>query len=107
MSVNIDDLFKPKVGEREVELPDYGTFRVRGLTRAEALEIQGVEMGMAQMERKLLSMALLDPKLTEDEVGRWQENCPANALDPLSEAIVELSGMTKESAKQAMRQFRK
>lgn len=104
---NIDDLFKPQVKETEVELPDYdGTFKVRGLNRAEALELQSVNISMAQMEQRLLSLALLEPKLTEEQVRKWQENATAGALEPLSDAILELSGMKKAAAKEAMKRFR-
>ena len=45
--------------------------RVRGLSRAEAMKVGEVE-GVLATERCMLSLGLVDPKLTEDEVGMWQ-----------------------------------
>jgi hypothetical protein len=92
---------------KEVELASGdGSVVVRGLTRKEALSVQGVEMDEAEAERKLLSLALVDPKLTEDEIDQWQEHAPAGELVPVTDAVLELSGMTSAITKEAMRRFR-
>ena len=44
------------------------------------------------MEKKLLSLAMVDPKLTEEEVGEWQAASAAGELEPVR-AIMELSGL--------------
>lgn len=93
-------LFRPRLPEADVEVPGVGTVRVRALSRAEVLLIQGVE-GTAAIERKTLSLGLVDPKLTEDEVGQWQEASLPNELDPVGERIAELSGMLEGSPKAA------
>jgi hypothetical protein len=105
MSVDKEALFKPRLPEAEVELPDVGTFRVRGLSRGEALAIQETK-GHAYLERKMVARALLDPVLTEAEVGRWQEASPAGELEPLTDKIQELSGMAEGAQKRAYAQFR-
>jgi hypothetical protein len=91
---------------REVELSSgLGSVTVRGLTRKEALSVQGVEMDEAEAERKLLAMALVDPVLTEDEIGQWQDNAPAGELVPVTDAVLDLSGMAADVTKAAMRRF--
>jgi hypothetical protein len=92
-------LLARRFGVHDVEIEGVGVVQVRPLSRAEALAIQGVEMAPAEMERRLLAAAMVAPKLTEDEVGVWQENSPAGELDPVGEAILRLSGMSKDAAK--------
>lgn len=100
------DLLKKRFGEEEVEVPDVGTVRVRALTRGQALELQGKEMDAADMERRLLSLAMVEPSLTEDEVRQWQDMTTAGELQPVVEAIVRLSGMEQHAGKAAYQQFR-
>jgi hypothetical protein len=86
---------------REVEIPGFGSVTVRGLTRAEALRIRGRDMDEAEAERLLLAAALVEPRLTEDEVATWQEVSPAGELGPVAEAVLELSGMVSDASKEA------
>jgi hypothetical protein len=97
--VDKEALFRPRLAERDVEVPGIGTVRVRSLSRTEALSIKGKEMPAAKMERLILSLAMVDPVLTEDEVKRWQDASPAGETNDVQQAILELSGMTKEVAK--------
>ena len=91
---------------REVALPSGLSVVVRGLTRKEALGINGEEMTPAEVERRLLSFALVDPALTADEVEQWQEVALAGELAPAVDAILDLSGMTVEAPNRAARRFR-
>lgn len=100
------DLLKKRFGEEEVEVPGVGTVRVRALTRGQALELQGKEMPVVEMERRLIALAMVEPKLTEDEVGEWQDNTTAGELQGVMEAIVRLSGMEAHAGKAAYQQFR-
>jgi hypothetical protein len=56
-------------------------------------------MAAAEMERKLLAVAMVDPRLTEDEVAQWQTNSPAGELQPVADTIARISGMEKNYAK--------
>lgn len=97
-------LFKSRLPEADVEVPGVGTVRVRGLNRGEALSIQNVKDGpgmVAAMERKMLALALVDPVLTEAEVGQWQKAATAGELEPVGDKVSELSGMTPGAAKEA------
>lgn len=104
--VSKTDLLKKRFGEEEVEVPGVGKVRVRGLTRGQALKIEGKEMQVAEMERFLISTAMVEPSLTEDEVEQWQNNTLAGELQGVVEAIVRLSGMEQAAGKAAYQQFR-
>lgn len=97
-------LFKPRLPEEDIEIPGVGTVRIRGLSRHEGIHVSNAN-GPEATERRALSLGMVDPALTEDEVGRWQRAAPAGELDPISEAITRLSGMAADSAKEAMREF--
>lgn len=102
------DLLKGRgnANQREVALPSGASVVVRGLTRQEALAVDGEEMLAAELERQMLAWALVDPEMTEDEVGAWQAVASAGELVPLVDAILDLSGMTKEAPNRAARRFR-
>lgn len=104
MAFDKELLFKPRLAEAEVELPGIGTVRVRALSRQEALDVQKMN-GVAAIERKMIAMALVEPKLTQAEVGQWQDASPAGELEPVTNKISELSGMTEGAAKEAYKEF--
>lgn len=95
------------IGTRMVDVPGVGEVEVRGLTRAEALYFQ--QAGAAdqvEMECRLLSVAMVNPALTKDEVAEWQKVASAGELEPISQAIQELSGLKVTALKEEMQQFR-
>lgn len=107
MASNKADLLKGNAGStQEVELPSGATVVVRGLTRKEALSVNGQEMDEAEAERVLLAKALVDPTMSEAEVNEWQDVCSAGELVPLVDAVLELSGMTTDAPNRAARRFR-
>lgn len=99
-------LLTARLPEGEHEIPGVGVVRFRALTRGEALQIVGVELPYDEMERRLLSMALVDPVLTTEEVRAWQQASPAGELEPICEAIQKLSGLEEAAAKGAYQRFR-
>ncbi len=105
-AISKEDLLAERFGVVDVEIPGVGTVQVRPLSRAEALAVQGVELHPAVLEQRLLSAAMVSPKLTESEVRTWQENSPAGELEPVADRILVLSGMKQESAKEAVKTFR-
>lgn len=104
--ISKEALLKKRFGEEEVEVPGVGTVRVRALTRGQALQLEGKEMDVAEMERRLISQAMVEPSLTEEEVGQWQDLTTAGELQVVMEAIVRLSGMEAHAGKAAYQQFR-
>lgn len=110
MSVSKEDLFKRRVKEVDVEIPDVGTIRVRALTRTEVLSLgvvpgQGAELDLAEAERKVISAGMVEPPMTQDDVKAWQDSSPAVEINAVFLAIVELSGLTGEMPKEMVKQF--
>jgi hypothetical protein len=105
MTIDKELLFKSRLPEADVEVADIGTVRVRGLSRAEVLSVQQTQGAAAAIERKMLALALLDPKLTEKEVQKWQEASDAGEIEPVTNKVVELSGMDPEAAKQKYKEM--
>lgn len=98
-------LFKPRLTEADVEIPGVGTVRVRALNRAEAMRVESTK-GTEARERVILALGMVDPELTEAEVGRWQTAAPAGELQPVAVRIAELSGLLEAAPKEAMQTFR-
>ena len=91
-------LLARRLGEGEHEIPGFGAVRIRGLSLAEVREVQALDNTSAQ-ERRMVTCALLEPELTEDEVKTWQENSLPGEIDGLVGAITELSGLGVGAAK--------
>lgn len=105
MAVDKTKLFESRLQEADVEIDGLGVFRVRGLSRAEVLAVQQAQGSAAQTERKMLSTALVDPRLTEREVGLWQEASEAGEIEPVTNKVVELSGMSPDAAKNTYKEM--
>lgn len=102
-------LFKDRLPEAEVEIPGLGSVRVRGLTRAEVLNVRKATDDehmdgprALTLERKLLAKAMVDPALTEAEVGKWQEMGTPGELEPVIEKVQELSGLLPGNSKSSL-----
>jgi hypothetical protein len=92
--------------EETVDVPGLGCeVRVRGLSRLETLQIGRATQDAAKSERMALAMGLVEPAMTEAEVGGWQKLCTSKELEPVYLAIGRLSGMLPESPKEAYREF--
>lgn len=107
MTVSKQDLLKSRFGITDVEIPDLGTVKIRALSRGEALKIQGVEKDTAEMEQWLVSLAMVEPKMTAAEVKEWQDNSPAGELQVVTEAIIKSSGMEEHVVKETMKRFQR
>lgn len=106
MTVTKDLLLKPRLPEADVDLPGVGSVRVRGLSRAEGIEVQKlIDKGWDRMERKLLSLAMVDPPLTEAEVGEWQQASVGGEIEPVTQHVMELSGLMQGADKEAYKEF--
>lgn len=101
-------LLKKRLPERDVEIPGVGVVRVRGLTRAEALDVQKVDQkDPGALERKVLHLGLVDPPLSEAEVQEWYDAAPAGEIDPVTAAIQELSGLAEGAGKSGVQTVRR
>lgn len=108
-----EQLLTRRLDEADVSIPGVGTVRVRTLSRAEVLVLrQATDTERMDgpraltLERKLLAAAMVDPPLTEAEVGRWQKAAPAGEMGPVMEKVSEMAGLSEASPKEAMQTFR-
>jgi predicted HAD superfamily Cof-like phosphohydrolase len=101
MAVDKAALLRPRCPERDVELPGVGTVRVRGFTRAEVLEIGKRTNDGEYPEAYALSLAMVDPTLSEDEARQWTEVASFGEMETLNQAINELSGIAGRADKEA------
>ncbi|SRR6184192_252432 len=99
MTVSKEDLLKQRFGVTDYEIPDVGSVRVRALTHGEALQVAGVEQDRRDLEAKVLSWAVIEPKLTEAEALVWIDNSPAGELTDLVKFVQQLSGLAEGAAK--------
>jgi hypothetical protein len=94
------------IGLVSVPLDGIGEVKVRPLTRAEALGIEG-EHDAADVEVIILGLALVEPRLSEDEIRQWQKVAPAGELQPVVNAILRASGMEQDAPKRAVKRFQR
>lgn len=95
--MNKEALFAPRLPTREINVPGIGTITVRALSRYEQMVFSKAAAGdVATFDRKQLAACLVDPELTEDEVGRWMRGAPAGEISIIVGIIGELSGTDKE-----------
>jgi hypothetical protein len=95
---------RPRVDDGVVNVPDVGEFRIRQLTRAEVLRVYETKetVGLAESEILLLHLALTEPAFTLEEVREWYDVPGATTeIQPLSQAIGQISGMMPSAGKDA------
>lgn len=97
-------LLAPRLPQDDVEVPGVGTVRVRGLSRRETIAMrEAFEGGIETTEFYLLTHGLVDPVLTAEEVEQWREAATAREITPVTDRILELSGLAEGSAKAAIK----
>lgn len=108
MTVSREDLLKERFGVEAFELAGVGTVEIRSVSREVVLGLRGREPALTalEQERLLVSAAMVSPKMSQDDVAAWQAASPAGELEPLTEAIMRLSGLRRDAPKEAVKQFR-
>lgn len=92
---------RPFVGER-VPLRD-GYVSVRGLSRAQALFMNKLQdKGVAAMEQYMLSCAMVEPAMTQQDVAQWQAGSEVGEIDAVVDVIKRLSGMEDDAGKSGL-----
>lgn len=98
-------LFQARLAEVTVPV-ERGSVRVRGLSRAEVQELRAADTSApGSFERKMLAYALVDPAMTEDEVGRWQAASPPWEMEDVTAVASRLSALDRDQAKEAWKEF--
>lgn len=92
-------LLAPRLVEGEHEVKGAGTVGIRGLSRQEILDLQKLEGGIAERERRMISLGVVDPPLTEADVKAWQSSSLAPEIEELTLAISNLSGLAQGAQK--------
>ncbi len=86
-------------------IPDLGEVEVRGLSRAEVIQMQSCA-NVDEMEVKTLAFGMVEPSLTEDEVRQWRSTKESQEIRPVSDKILELSGLGPDQQTEKERSFR-
>lgn len=98
MSIDKAALFAPRLKSETVEIDGLGLIVVRGLSRVEAGQVQARKTAEAR-ERLVLALGMVDPALTESEVGQWMAAADAGEVGKVSKVIGRLSGLLEDSPK--------
>jgi hypothetical protein len=104
VSIDKAALLARRLPERDVELAGIGSVRVRGLSRAESLDIP--ELSGAAREATIIARGLVDPVLSVAEVQAWMAAAPAGEFEVVSTAIGQLSGLLETSGTDAYKSVR-
>ncbi len=96
-----DDLFADEITDntRDVTLPNGKVVKVRGLTRYELLLSAKGDVDAAVVERRNVARCMVEPKMTEAQVEKWQKASSPVALGLITTAIRELSGLAEGAPK--------
>jgi hypothetical protein len=107
MALTREQILARKVaGRTEVYPVDDGEVVIRGLTRNEALAVREADT-LADKDNLLISLGLVDPVLSPEDVAAWAENDEAGVLAGISTRIGELSGMGEGAGKSRVPRARK
>ena len=83
-----------KAGE-PFEVPEWGlTVRLRGLTRGETKLFQTEDMDVPEIEANMLSLALVDPKVTLEQARDLLEQKGFTATERILQRILNMSGQS-------------
>jgi hypothetical protein len=87
-----------------VEVPGVGEVEVRGLSRAEVVQMQSYD-SIDEMEIASIAAGLADPVLSAEEVTQWRSTKDSAEIMPVSDKILELSGLLPDQQAEAERSF--
>ncbi len=89
-------------GTVETEL---GDFVVRGLSRAEVVRLQALP-DRDSLENETLALGMVEPSLTVEEAASWRAVADNDLVRTVSDAILEISGLTEGGQTAKERRFR-
>jgi hypothetical protein len=89
-----------------VPIPGLGHVHLRGLSRRETMYINKVAGGNGlKIEQITIARALLQPKMSEEDVAAWQAVAGPGELDAVTGKVMELSGKAPGAAKAVYKEF--
>lgn len=92
-------LLKPRLAEEVVDLPGLGEVRVRALSRSELHRLQSSRLTTEEADVLVLSLALVEPALTEEEAREVCQASPGKELDPIFDVVTRLTGGAEGATK--------
>jgi hypothetical protein len=97
--VDKETLFKRRAADTldTIDLEDF-VVTVRGLSRGEVNKAREFEDDEKQA-RLIVTMGLVDPQLTAQEVAEWFDLAPAGDTIRVLDKIAELSGLAEDARK--------
>lgn len=103
--VTKEDLLKVRFGIEDFHLDGVGTVKIRSVSRELVMSLNSQDPPVTPIdrERQIVSAALVEPKLSVEDVTAWQASSPAGEIEPLTRAIMKLSGLGKDAAKAAVK----
>jgi hypothetical protein len=87
--------------EEDVTIRPGVVVRVRELTRKEMLSLRAKNGDIGATEAAMVSMASVEPKLTERQVTLWQERKGFKELELVTRTISRLSGLDDKATNKA------
>lgn len=76
--------------------------RVRGLTRAEHLWSSNANDDRLELEARVISKGMVEPKLSREQVKNWQAKGNSKSVSEISEKIGNLSGFFEGADKSSL-----
>jgi hypothetical protein len=100
-----DDLLSiGKPAEEDLVLSTGLTLKVRGLTRGEHLWIGKGTEDAAEIEARMISRGLVEPRMSEAKVKQLQDSGSSKVISEISDKIRELSGFGEGADKSGVRE---
>lgn len=93
-------LFNSRLPRDEVPVAGFGVVIVRSLNRLEAMQVSDMT-DSTEREVCLLTLGIVEPTFTADEIRQWMVAAPAGELQEISQRIGQLSGLLEDSSKSA------
>jgi hypothetical protein len=96
-----DEILARKTGRGKCVLPDGSEVEIRGLTRNEVYKSEKVEndQGREARDNYLISLGMVNPKLTVEDVAAMGDEGNAGDAVAILERISELSGLKQGADK--------
>ncbi len=102
MSVTREQLLSGgRLPQDKIDIEGVGVVTVRGLNRAEAMQVQQAGDTPGEQEPWILHFGMVEPALSYDDAVAWAGSAPAGELQVVTVRIAELSGMADGQAKDA------
>lgn len=100
MSIQKTALFDDRLPRADVDIDGVGTITVRALSRFEAALIAKRE-GNDAREKLILHLGMVDPVMSEADVGSWMRVATPQEIEKVTTAIATISGLLEDAPKSA------